>query len=120
MDFEETLEFLRSIKGKTVDVAVRLRVEGRDEPESLLSISGVLGELKPSPSSRPSGWRAWIERSGPPTAGPEMFYLDRDLFESADHEAHVPPPDERSEMGTWWTLEIRQHGGLITEVLVYV
>jgi hypothetical protein len=115
MTFGETLEFLRGLRGKLVEVQVGWPTG--EEAVEIAGFGGIVDRLDPTPSSSTTRWRLWLGVD-PLVVGNPTLVLDENLFESAEVVADAPPAEERSSSGITWTLLIRQ-GGLIVDVLVY-
>jgi hypothetical protein len=121
MNFDETISFLKQHAGKTVEVAVGMRVAGRAEPAHLVGFWGQLDRLGQSgPASGPEAWYVWMREAHEDSPCMDEFRLERELFESAEVHANVAEgPDERSESAATWTLTINQRG-FVTTVEFYV
>jgi hypothetical protein len=118
MTFEETLDFLRHQEGRTVEIGVALPRHGDEEPFLVASVSGRVERVAVGGgSAAPDAgdlWRVWLE-----SGLGDQITLHRRLFESAEVVADQPPPEERNQTGTTWTLTIRQ-AGVVFDVLIYV
>lgn len=118
MTFEETIAFLRDQEGRIMEIGVGPPVADDPGYFGLAGVSGKVDRVEPGGgrAAEAAGdiWRIWFESDLV-----SQVTLRRDLFESADVVADQPPPEERNERGTTWTLTVRQ-AGLIFDVLIYV
>lgn len=117
MTFDETFQFVRDLEGKWVEISLKMPLPDREEPVELASFGGKVGAPTPSPPSSSSRWRLPLG-DDPAVIGMTSLMLDRELFESAEAQADVPPADERASSGVTWTLLLHQ-AGIVVEVLVY-
>jgi hypothetical protein len=118
MTFEETIDFLRHQEGRTVEIGVALPGQNGEKPFVVANVSGKLDRVAVGGgSAAPDAgdlWRVWFD-----SGLGDQVTLHRRLFESAEVVADQPPPEERNQTGTTWTLTIRQ-AGVVFDVLVYV
>jgi hypothetical protein len=115
MTFSETLEFLRGLRGKLIEVQVGWPAD--EETVEIASFGGIVDRLDPTPPSSTTRWRLRLG-DDPLLVGNHTLVLDETLFEFADVVADAPPAEERPSSGMTWTLLIRQ-GGLVVDMLVY-
>jgi hypothetical protein len=117
MTFEEMIDTLRGLDGKTVEVSVAIPRLG-DEPFGVASFSGVADRVAEGEGGGSGVWRLWL---GEPHDLLNVASFDRSLFLAADFVADREEADQErvGESGMTWTLTIRQAGAQ-TEIIVYV
>lgn len=118
MTFDETIEFLGQQAGRTVEISVAMRGRSDEEFFAVASISGridrvAVGGGEAMRETREL-WRVWfVSDLG------DQVTLHRSRFASAEVVADQPPPEEREQAGTTWSMTIRE-AALRFNVLVYV
>ena len=124
MTFDETLDVMRGLVGRQVEVSVGTpRSDG--ELDIVAGFSGVPSEVKRGGPRAGERWYVWFPRDGgDPLA--HHITLDRALFEDAEVEASgmsledvVAEEAGDGPRGTTWALKVRQ-ASVVTDILIYV
>lgn len=119
MTFEETINFLRDQKGRMIEIGIGPPADDDPGYLGLATVSGKVDRVVPGGGqAKETGdvWRVWFDSTLDLVS---QVTLRRDLFESAEVAADQPPPEERNDSGTTWTLTIRQ-AGFVFDALIYV
>jgi hypothetical protein len=120
MDYDETLDVLKGLPGRIVEINVWRRGH-EQQGYPLASSNGRAGRVE---KVRTGGWAVWFEdqHTGP---GAALFAINPTIFDGA-HIEHSDRPLEQviaeegdQPTGTTWAIWIRQ-AGIVTEVLVYI
>jgi hypothetical protein len=121
MDFDETIQVLKGLVGRVVEVSITLP-DDRETIE-LAGFSGNVNRVERSPRGGPELWRVWFE-DRPHEPGGGIVSIHRTGFEGAEVrgssrslEEVIEEDDETT--GATWEIFVRQYRAQLS-FLIYV